>query len=115
LEKRLSTWTRTHDAEELMVALQGLGIPAGVVRGVQEGLDDPHLTERQWFRRLSRADIGEHRYNGYAWRFAGCGLKLSSPPPRLGEHSEEVLKQLLGLSAEQISDLKAKDVTGAVL
>jgi crotonobetainyl-CoA:carnitine CoA-transferase CaiB-like acyl-CoA transferase len=115
LEERLSNWTRTRCAEELMEALQGLGIPAGVVRSVREALDDPHLAERQWFRRLSRADIGEHRHNGYAWRFAGCALKPSSPPPRLGEHSDEVLKELLGLSAEEISDLKTKDVTGAVL
>jgi len=115
LEQRLSGWTRTRDADELMRMLQGLGIAAGVVRGVREGLDDPQLTERGWFRRLSRADLGEHRYNGYAWRFAGCELKPSSPPPRLGEHSDEVLRELLGLSDAEISDLKAMDVTGVVL
>jgi crotonobetainyl-CoA:carnitine CoA-transferase CaiB-like acyl-CoA transferase len=115
LEERLSAWTRTHDADELMQTLQGVGVPAGVVRGLQEGLDDPHLTERRWFRRLTREDIGTHRYNGYAWRFAGCELKPSSPPPRLGEHADDVLAELLGLTPAEIAELKAADVTGAVL
>ena len=115
LEAGLAAWTRTHDADDLMQMLQGVGVPAGVVRGLQEGLDDPHLVERRWFRRLSREDIGAHRYNGYAWRFAGCELKASSPPPRLGEHSDEVLRELLGLTDAEIADLKATEVTGAVL
>jgi benzylsuccinate CoA-transferase BbsF subunit len=115
LEQRLSAWTRTCDADELMRTLQGAAVPAGVVRGVREGLSDPQLAARGWFRRLSRADLGEHRYNGYAWRFAGCALKPSSPPPRLGEQSDAVLDELLGLTDGEIADLKAADVTGVVL
>jgi len=114
LEDRLAAWTADWDADELMTALQGAGVPAGVVRGVREGLDEPHLVARNWFRRLTHHDLGAHSYNGYAWRFPGCGLSPSIPPPRLGEHSEELLRELLGLNAAEIAELKAKDVTGEV-
>lgn len=114
LEARLAAWTAGWDADALMALLQGAGVPAGVVRGVREGLDEPHLAARGWFRRLTHHDLGAHSYNGYAWRFPGCGLKVANPPPRLGEHSDELLSDLLGLSAGEIAELKAKDVTGQV-
>jgi crotonobetainyl-CoA:carnitine CoA-transferase CaiB-like acyl-CoA transferase len=114
LEARLAAWTRRWDADALMSHLQHAGVPAGVVRGVREGLDEPQLSARGWFRRLTHHDLGTHSYNGYAWRFPGCGLKAASAPPRLGEHSDELLRDLLGLSPAEIAELKAKDVTGQV-
>jgi benzylsuccinate CoA-transferase BbsF subunit len=114
LEARLAGWTAGWDADALMVRLQDAGVAAGVVRGVREGLDEPHLVARDWFRQLTHHDLGTHSYNGYAWRFPDCGLKPASPPPRLGEHSDEVLRELLGLSTGEIAELKAKDVTGQV-
>ena len=114
LEARLSAWTSDWDADALMTALQAAGVPAGVVRGVREGLDEPQLAARDWFRRLEHHDLGVHSYNGYAWRFPGCGLKPSRPPPRLGEDSDVLLRDLLGLSVDEIAELKAKEITGQV-
>lgn len=48
-----------------------------------------------------------------AW--APRAIRPREPPPRLGEHSDEVLRELLGLTDAEIADLKAADVTGAVL
>jgi crotonobetainyl-CoA:carnitine CoA-transferase CaiB-like acyl-CoA transferase len=115
LETALEAWTRTREADALMQALQAAGVAAGVVRGLTECLTEPHLSARDWFKPMTHPDLGEHLYNGFPWRFAECALAATLPPPRLGEHSEAVLKQLLGLSDAEFDALKAKDVTGAVL
>lgn len=98
-----------------MEQLQAAGVAAGVVRGAIEGLSDPHLSARNWFTPMTHPDLGEHLYNGFPWRFSECALVAHSPPPRLGEHSEVLLRDLLGLSQAEIEALKAKAVTGAVL
>lgn len=114
IEAQLAMWTRRSDADALMQQLQGLGVAAGVVRGVREGLDDPHLTARGWFRELIHPDLGRQKYNGAVWRFADAEVGPQSPPPRLGEHSDALLRDLLGLRPDEIARLKALDVTGAV-
>lgn len=115
LDASLAEWSRAFDADDLMSALQAAGVPAGVVRSAREGLDEPHLTARDWFKAMTHPDLGTHKYNGFPWRFTDCQLVATRPPPRLGEHSEEVLRELLSLSQAEIDELKAKDVTGAVL
>ncbi len=115
LEAAVEAWTRTWGADALMGVLQAAGAAAGVVRGCTEGLAEPHLTARDWFKPMTHPDLGEHLYNGFPWRFAECALVATLPPPRLGEHSEAILKDLLGLTEIEISELKAKNITGAVL
>jgi crotonobetainyl-CoA:carnitine CoA-transferase CaiB-like acyl-CoA transferase len=115
LEALIAGWTAGQDADALMGKLQAVGVPAGVVRSLVEGLSDPHLVARDWFKTMTREDIGTYKYNGFPWRFARCELEARLPPPRLGEHSEVLLGELLFLSQDEIDRLKAKDVTGAVL
>ncbi len=115
IEAALAGWTRAREAGAVMEQLQAAGVAAGVVRGAIEGLSDPHLSARNWFTPMTHPDLGEHLYNGFPWRFSECALVAHSPPPRLGEHSEVLLRDLLGLSQAEIEALKAKAVTGAVL
>jgi crotonobetainyl-CoA:carnitine CoA-transferase CaiB-like acyl-CoA transferase len=115
LERLIGAWTAQRDADALMSELQALGVPAGVVRSLVEGLNDPQMVARDWFKTMSRPDLGAHKYNGFPWRFGRCVLEATLPPPRLGEHSEELLRERLGLSRAEIDRLKDKGVTGAVL
>ncbi|HEY1927325.1 MAG TPA: CoA transferase, partial [Caulobacteraceae bacterium] len=113
IEAALGAWTSGLDAESLMAACQGKGVAAGVVRKMSEGFADPHLQARNWFRTIAHPDLGEHKYNGFLWRCRG--LEVRRPPPRLGEHSEELLRDLLGLDHGEVAYLRATGVTGAVL
>ena len=115
LGEALAEWTRTEQAERLMECLQADGIAASVVRFTPEVMACGHLERRGWFRRIDHPDMGEHRYNGHPWRFAGLPERSDSPPPRLGEYSREVLSERLGLSDDEIDDLFERGVTGAVL
>ncbi len=115
LDEALAGWTCGEQAEHLMGRLQAAGVAASVVRFTPEVMACGHLERRGWFRRIDHPDMGEHRYNGHPWRFAGLPERSDSPPPRLGEHSREVLGERLGLSDDEIDDLFERGVTGAVL
>ena len=114
LETLLGEWTARWEARALMMELQARGVPAGVVLRWAEAVKDPHLVARDWFLNIDHPDIGVRAYNGFAWRFASCALKVKAPPPRLGEDSELILRERLSLSPAEIADLKARDLTGAV-
>lgn len=98
-----------------MERLQTAGIAAGVVRSTTELMACSHLEQRRWFRRIEHADVGEHRYAGHPWRMDGLLERSDLPPPRLGEHSRELLRERLGLSDAEIDGLFERGVTGAVL
>lgn len=115
LDEAMAAWTRTQDAKPLMERLQAAGVAASVVRFTPEVMACGHLERRGWFRRIDHPDMGEHRYNGHPWRFAGLPERSDSPPPRLGEHSRAVLRERLGLSDDEVDDLFERGVTGAVL
>ena len=115
LDEALAEWTSTQRAEHLMQRLQSAGISAGVVRTTAELMACTHLDQRAWFRRIEHADVGEHRYAGHPWRMDGLLERSDLPPPRLGEHSRELLRERLGLSDSEIDDLFERGVTGAVL
>ena len=113
IEAALSTWTRAHEPGQAMAALQAAGVPAGVVQTTAEALDDPHLGP--WFCRMTHPDVGTHRYPGFPWSFEGVELRAESPPPRIGEHSAEILTSMLGLPKQEVDRLMRAGVTGAKL
>lgn len=115
LDTAMAEWTCTQRAEHVMEQLQAGGIAAGVVRTTAELMACRHLDERRWFRRIEHVDVGEHRYAGHPWRMDGLQERSDLPPPRLGEHSRELLAERLGLSDTEIEGLFDRGVTGAVL
>ena len=114
LEQRVSTWTSGRPAYEAMYALQQAGVPAGVVQNYTRVLGDAQLRSRAWFRPITHPDMGSHRYNGFPWRFSRTPATVRKPPPRVGEDSETILLDDLGLSADEIRDLFAREVTRSV-
>jgi crotonobetainyl-CoA:carnitine CoA-transferase CaiB-like acyl-CoA transferase len=105
IEDGLARWTRGHDARESMHALQNAGIPAGVVLKTDEALHDPHFTARGWFRPLTHPDTGTQLHAGYPWRFSHSTLPWRSASPRLGEDTEQILRDELDLTPEEIAEL----------
>lgn len=97
-------WTRERPAEEVMLQLQAAGVAAGVVQNAEDLLDsDPQLAARQHYRRLVHAEAGDTAYDGPPFVLSECPIELR-PAPRLGEHNDYVLQELLGLSDAEISE-----------
>ena len=102
LDRLLAEWTAGQDAWELMQRLQSAGVPAGVVQRSSDLRLDPQLAHRHFFRPLEHAEMGEVPYEGHGFRVSGYDSGPRSAAPCLGEHTFQVLSDLLGMSAEEI-------------
>ncbi|WP_043779835.1 CaiB/BaiF CoA-transferase family protein [Rhodococcus sp. JVH1] len=69
---------------------QGRGLPIGPLRAPEELFDDEHLAERGFFVPVEMHDGSRALFPGTPYRFSG-GDGAPTRPPRLGEHTEEVL------------------------
>ena len=102
-------WTRQHTKHEAMRLLGEAGVPSGACQDTGEIFDDPHLREREMIVDLDYPDRG-----GYMT--VGCPIKLSDSaasvvrPPVLGEHTDTVLAELCGVTADEIARLRNEGV-----
>ena len=101
------------DGHLLEKQLQAAGVMACRVAKGWELPDDPDLASFDFFQPVSRKLTGTHPYKTWPFRFAGLDTSHRRPAPFLGEHNEEVLGDLLGLSLDQIAGLAESGVIGA--
>ncbi|MDO8615473.1 MAG: CoA transferase [Dehalococcoidia bacterium] len=111
LDAGVSAWTADKDAYDLMRDLQSSGVPAGVVQSARELLDvDEHLKARGYYAYLDHPETGRAAYDGPPFKLSKTPGALRSPAPQLGQHTEYVCKEILGLTDEQIADLLVEGV-----
>jgi len=98
---------RSRPAAEWESILIGAGIPAGRVVTVPEALENPQVKHRDLLQHFDAAPGVDRRISvtRAGFKLSGGDPSAASPPPRLGEHTDEVLRDL-GYSAAEISDLR---------
>jgi len=105
LEKLVESWTISCSAEEVMIKCQAAGVPAGVLQTGEDLIEkDPQLKSRQFYCNLEHPEVGIHHVPRPPYLFSGVENQVTRAP-LLGEHNEYVLKDLLGLSDEEIAEL----------
>ena len=102
----------TKPASHWLAALEEAGIPAGPINRISQALADPQAVHRGAVRTLSGGQLGEVPTVGSPLRFDGQRADAPLPPPALGEHSDAVLKEMLGLKAAEIKQLRAEGIVG---
>jgi len=111
LNEIIVEWTRARTKHEVMATLGKAGVPCGAVLDTGEVLDDPHLNARGQIHTIEHATRGR-------LRLPGCPVRLSAseapttPPPLAGEHTAEVLGEVLGLSPDDVRKLQERGVLG---
>jgi formyl-CoA transferase len=105
----IENFSMQHTKWEMMEILNRIDTPCGPVLSTGDLIGDVHLKQRDMIVTVQHPQRGSF-FN------VGCPIRMSAspveivPPPLLGEHSEQVLCDLLGYSAEQISGLKQRGV-----
>ncbi|MEN4921555.1 CaiB/BaiF CoA-transferase family protein [Achromobacter spanius] len=101
LAERMATGERDH----WLAALEGVGVPAGPINTLDQVYEDPHVLARGMKRELPHPAAGTVPMAASPLKFSGSPVEYRRPPPMLGEHTEQVLSEKLGLSAEEIQAL----------
>jgi crotonobetainyl-CoA:carnitine CoA-transferase CaiB-like acyl-CoA transferase len=105
LDRLVEEWTTNRPAEEVMNKMQVAGVAAGVVETGEDLLEnDPQLRYRHFFWELDHPEIGKYRAPRPSFVLSKTAPELSRGP-LLGEHNEYVLKDILGISDEEIAEL----------
>jgi crotonobetainyl-CoA:carnitine CoA-transferase CaiB-like acyl-CoA transferase len=112
IDKELSAFTVQHEPQTLMELLQAAGVPAGVVQRSSDHLRDPQLAHRSFFRPLVHPEMGEVPSEGHQFRISGYDNGPRLPAPCLGEHTYEVLTEILGLGDDEVAEVLGSGACG---
>ena len=105
LDEHIGRWTADKSPQEVMQVLQSADVPAGVVQRSSDLMRDPQLTNRDFFRYLDHPEVGRVTYTGHQFRVEGYDNGPRFAPPLLGEHNDLVLRELLGMSDDEITEV----------
>jgi crotonobetainyl-CoA:carnitine CoA-transferase CaiB-like acyl-CoA transferase len=95
-----------NSAEYWEPIINQMGVPAARVMSIPEMMVSPQVAERGFFQGFTQEECGldrDIRVPMAAFQFKDGGPKLRSPPPRIGQHTEDILQEL-GYTKEQILD-----------
>ncbi len=106
----ITAWTSKITAEELMARLQAVYVPAGIVQNIADVLKDPQLANRNLFWKMTHPEVGEMTHLGQSFMLSKTPAKAYSPSPLLGEHTEKICTELLGMKDEEFVKLMADGV-----
>lgn len=102
--------TRTY--EEWETDLVKGGIPVGVVNNLAQVVEHPQVKARGALVSMDHPTAGKVRMAGPSVRLSGTPGSIRTPSPKLGQHTEEVMRDLLGMSADEIAGMRAAGVFG---
>ena len=110
LDGLIETWTQHYTPEEVTTRLQSVGVAAYPTMDTEMIAASDHLRHRGAFVTVQHPNLGEQTVLGPPWRSPAIESESDRPGPLLGEHTAEVLRDLLGFTAEEIQRLMESGV-----
>ena len=102
----------TRSYEEWESILLGRGVPMGAINGIADIAEHPQVVARRALVEMDHPRAGKVRMVGAPVRLSETPGSVRTPAPMLGEHTDLVLRDLLGLGAEEIAALRTAAVIG---
>jgi crotonobetainyl-CoA:carnitine CoA-transferase CaiB-like acyl-CoA transferase len=113
VDARLRAWTAGRERVALVAELRAAGIPASEVTNPSRVLQShPQVAARGYFERLAHPVVGPMPLPSLPYRSTRTRCWLRTPAPTLGQHNEQVLCGVLGISPAELRELEAGGVVG---
>ncbi len=106
IDAEVAAWTHRLTCEQIADRLTGVGVPFGKVATIPEVVDSPQITARDMMVDVKHPTLGSLRLPGQPIKLSATPGRVRMPPPIVGEHTETILHERLGLSTDQIADLR---------
>ena len=112
IDAAIGQWLVDRDRDDAVAELLDAGVPAASVINGRESLDNPQLVARSHHQWMDHSVVGRVPYPSFPARFNGKYHRLGRPAPTLGEHNDEILREVLGLDDAEIARLAEAQVIG---
>jgi formyl-CoA transferase len=110
VDELVGSWAQSHSREEVNQLLSDVGVPVAIVREVNEVVTDKHLAARGFIEWLEHEELGSVPLPHSPIRWTGSHLRLLELFHDLGADNGKVFGEMLGLSEEQLQDLKKRGI-----
>ena len=110
LEDLISNWTGARDRWQITRALQEAGVAAFPSMTSADLVADPHLRARGILVELEHLEVGERIHVGIPWQMSGTPCAVQAPAPLLGQHTDEVLREVLRMPDAEIARLRERGI-----
>lgn len=110
INRVISEWTINFNPEEIMAQMQSAGVAAGMVKDAADIYADPQLRQRNFFWRPNHPEMGLFTHLGESFKLSKLPAKANMPSPCLGEHTEYIYTNILGMSDEEFLKLAQSGV-----
>ena len=105
----VADWSATMDRDDVLARCsEGGGAQCGPVYAIDEIFEDPHYAHRGNILRVEDERVGELAIPNVVPMMMGTPGRVNWLGPKLGSHTDEVLRDLLGLPPDRIADLHAR-------
>ncbi len=104
-------WTKTRPAAQVVDELLAAGVPAAPIYTIEQVVNDPHIGgAREMFVDVVHPKAGKVTVTGPHIKLSETKASVRTPSPNLGQHNEEILTSMLGMSKEEVETLKNNNV-----
>lgn len=103
-------WVRTKTRDELQKILDEHGVPISPIYSIKDIFEDPHYKARENIVEVDHPKLGKVKIPGIVPKFSETPGSIRLRAPELGEHTEEILAELLNYDRETIRTLKEKEI-----
>lgn len=107
VKKIVEEWTCTRTVSEVVDTLLATGIPAAPIYNIAQVSEDEHIAgAREMFVQTEHPKAGAIKLTGSHIKLSDTKPAIRTPSPSLGQHNEEILSGMIGLTAQEIQELK---------
>ena len=110
VNERIGEFTRQKSVAELVELFTQYQVPHAPILGIKEALSQPQAVAREMVVETDHPVLGKIPIVNRAIKFPGDRQPVPTAPPVLGQHTDEILRDILGLTAEQIEELRTSKV-----